>query len=339
MSDKSTPNNAENPASNPAPIGEIEHGPSKLELFFEKNLKLLLLGLLLIIVAVAAFVITRQLGTAQAQEAGSALVSAEDPAALRKVTADYPDSAAAVSAQVLLAEQLWNEGKEEEAIKAYKSVISSGGDHPAVSNARFSLATAQHSRGQIEEARKLFEKIVANSEASYLHPFSLIALGDIAKAAGNEEKAESFYNRKIEDYGVYGDQGLALSRLGLLGVDAPEKVSPPPAEETATPQQPDLQIPDSLTPPEPTLTDEMEGNLDSAPKTAEEEAPTSPDDTTPETSQQEEAPTQEQEETIEDEDTSENTPLPPGDSPEPAAEEENSTKTPVEDASEESMEE
>lgn len=231
MSDKSTPNDAGASGA----IGEIHHGPSQAEIFFEKNLKLLILGLLLLVVGVAVFVITSQLGKAKTQEAGSALVSAESPEALRKVMTDYPDSPSALSAQMILAEQLWQEGKEEEALKTYRAVESSPEDHPAVANARFALATVEHQKGRLAEAEALFQKILSDENAKYLHPLSLVALGNLAKAAGDDEKAESYYSRKLNDYGDYFDGGYAITRSNLVGVDLPEKVGPPPAPEPVQP--------------------------------------------------------------------------------------------------------
>lgn len=224
MSDKANTNDA----VTPAPLGEIEHGPSKFEEFLEKNFKLILLGALLVIVAVAAFVITGQLSDAKAQEAGNALLAAQDPEALRAVSKDFPESAASASAQMLLADQLWNEGKEQEAQETLESVIAAGDDSPAASYAKFALATIFLKKGETEKARSQFESVLSDSSATALHPLTLISLGDIAKAAGDEEKARAYYDQKLEKYKTFGDQGLAVARLNMVGVDMPQKVSPPP---------------------------------------------------------------------------------------------------------------
>lgn len=244
MSDKSNTNDA----VTPAPLGEIEHGPSKLEEFLEKNFKLILLGALLVIIAVAAFVITRQLGEAKAKEAGNALLAAQDPDALRAVSQDYPGSAASSSAQMLLADQLWNEGKEEEAQKALEAVIAAGDDNPASSHAKFALATIFLKKGEIEKAKSNFESVLSDSSATALHPLTLISLGDIAKAAGDEEKARGYYDQKIEKYAKYVDQGLAVSLLNTIGVDPPQKVSPPPPAPEPEPTSPSFSPNSSLAP-------------------------------------------------------------------------------------------
>lgn len=249
MSEKSNTNDA----VTPAPLGEIEHGPSKFEEFLEKNFKLILLGALLVIVAVAAIVITGQLADAKAQEAGNALLAAQSPEDLRAVSKDFPESAASASAQMLLADQLWNEGKEEEAQKALESVIAAGDKNPAASHAKFALATILLKKGDPDKARSQFESVLNDSSATALHPLTLIALGDIAKAAGEEEKALSYYDQKVEKYKEYGDQGLAVARLNMIGVDQPQKVSPPPAPEPA-PANPN-QSPASFLSPTPALPD------------------------------------------------------------------------------------
>ena len=214
----------------PAPLGEIEHGPSQFELFMEKNLKKLILLALLIVIGVAAFVITSQLADAKDREAGSALIAADSPDDYRKVSKDYPDSGASASAQLLLAGQLWEEGKEDEAIQTLESLASKE-DHLAAAQAKFTLAGLQLKQGNTAQAQAGYESVLANSEAKYLHPFTLVALGDIAKAAGEDDKAKSYYQRKLDDYPAYADQNITVNRLNLVGVDAPEKVSPPPAPE------------------------------------------------------------------------------------------------------------
>ena len=229
MSDQT--NSSDAPPS--AAIGEIEHGPSQFEQFLEKNFKKLIALALLIILAVSAFVIMRQLGDAKAREAGNALLAAEDPDALRAVSKDYPDSASGGTAQVLLADQLWHEGKEEEAVQTLESFLSSNNDHPASSQAQFALASIAFKKGETDKARSNYEAVLNNGAAKALHPLALVALGDIAKAAGDEEKARSYYNQKIENYSNYADQNLASTRLSLVGVDAPVKVGPP--EPTPTP--------------------------------------------------------------------------------------------------------
>lgn len=216
----------------PAPLGEIEHGPSKFDEFMEKNLKKLILLALLIVIGVAAFVIMSQLADAKDREAGNALLAAESPEDYRKVSKDYPKSGAAASAQLLLAGQLWDEGKEAEAIEALQS-LSKNSDHLAAAQAQFSLAGMQLKQGKTDEAKSNYEAILSNSNAKYLQPMSLVALGDIAEAAGNEEKAKEYFQRKMDDFSQYADQNMAVTRLNLVGVDAPEKVSPPPAPEPA----------------------------------------------------------------------------------------------------------
>ncbi|MBK1833717.1 tetratricopeptide repeat protein [Roseibacillus ishigakijimensis] len=239
-----------NATPSPAPLGEIEHGPSKFEQFMEKNLKLVILGALALIIAIAAYVISSQLADAKAQEAGNHLFAANDAQALAKVGQDYPDSAAAFSARLLRADELWQEGKEADAIKALQEL--SGADHPAAAQAKFSLASIYQRQGKEAEARSAYEAIVKDSNATYLHPLSLIALGDLAKAAGEDEKAKQYYQRKMDDYPAYPDQGLAVTRLTLVGVDEPLRVQPPaeaPGETSS-----DLEISPSFTTPVPAPT-------------------------------------------------------------------------------------
>ena len=216
----------------PVPIGEIEHGPSKFDQFMEKNLKKLILLVLLIIIGVAAFVITSQLAEAKRQEAGNAYLTAESPEDYRKVISDYPDSAAASSAKHLLASQLWDEGNESEAIELLQKLV--GSEETIAAQAKFTLAGMLLKQDKTAEAKSAYEIVLANSEAKYLHPTTLLALGDIANAAGEHQKAKDYYQRKSDDFPAYGDSNMAITRLNLVGVDKAKKVAPAP-EPTADP--------------------------------------------------------------------------------------------------------
>ena len=237
-----------NASDTPAPIGEIEHGPSKFEVFMEKNVKKLILLALLIVIGVAAFVIVSQLGDAKQREAGNALIAAEDPEAYRKVAADYPNSPSASSAKLLLAGQLLDEGKEDEAVKTLKTLAD--GEGSTAQQAQFALAGIHLKQGNSDKAKAAYESLLSNSEAKYLHPLSLVALGDIAKAAGEDEKASSYYQRKIDDYKDFALGNLAANRLNLVGVDEATKVPPPPPAPTPQPGAlPNTGLSPAFTPP------------------------------------------------------------------------------------------
>ncbi len=216
--------------------GKLLH---KFDQFLEKNLKKLILLAFVIVVAVAAFVILGQLADAKAREAGNALLTAENIDELRKVSSDFPESSAAGSATALLAGQLWDEGKEDEAIQALTELTSGSNQAEVSSHARFALASMLLKKERTDEAKATYEALLADDTAKHLHPLSLIALGDIAKSAGDDDLARDYYNQKIDDYPSYADQGLAVTRLNLVGVDDAQRVSPPPpvtAPESATPE-------------------------------------------------------------------------------------------------------
>ncbi len=217
----------------PTPLGEIEHGPSQFEQFLEKNLKKLILAAVLVVIAIAAFVVMSQLAEAGKREAGNALLAAESPEDYRKVIAEHGDSKAASSARLLLAGQLWDEGKTSEATETLQRLADQE-DGPASSQAQFALASLLFREEKNAEAKKLYEAILANPDAKYLHPLSLVALGDIAQADGDQVAAKKYYQRKLDEFPGYADQNIASTRLNLVGVDEPQKVPPPPAPEPPT---------------------------------------------------------------------------------------------------------
>ena len=83
---------AESPSSSPAPIAEIDHGPSKLDQFLDAHTKKLVIAAILIALGVIAYVIYDGLAEAEAQEAGSALLVAEKTGDYQDVIKKWPES-------------------------------------------------------------------------------------------------------------------------------------------------------------------------------------------------------------------------------------------------------
>ena len=70
-------------------IGEIEHGPSKLDLFLEKNFKYILVAVIVVAVAVTVFMVTGVMNQSAREEAGAALMNAETSAEYVQVAKDF----------------------------------------------------------------------------------------------------------------------------------------------------------------------------------------------------------------------------------------------------------
>ena len=246
---------AEEQPTAPTPLAEIEHGPSKFEQFLENNLKKLILGALILVLGVAAYIVVTGLKDTKDRSAGEALYSATEIADLRKVIDDFPATPASGSAAIFLASEQWKDGNQEDAINTLNTFLSEYPEHPARGNAQIALGFHLLEQNKEEEAKPHFEAVASETNAKHIAPFALLALGDLAKKAGDEEVARSYYDRALNDYpdNDTTTNNVVNERISLLGVVAPAKIAPPvePAPEEVVP--PAIPGQTSLTPTNPLL--------------------------------------------------------------------------------------
>lgn len=222
----------ESPDTHATPLGEIEHGPSKLEQFLERNQKLLVLVGILLIVCVAAYVVWDGIKSSHEQTAGANLIEGKDTASLEKVLKENADTQAAGSAALLLAEEQWKAGQEDEALATLRKFIQGSPKHPAVPSANASLASHLMAQGKIDEASQIFQNIADSPDSRFVAPYALISLGDIALNAGDSGKAEGFYKRVEAEFSGTSYVSVATSRLSVLNAKPPIEVDAPPAPAT-----------------------------------------------------------------------------------------------------------
>ena len=214
-----------------SPLGEIAQGPSAFEQFLDRNQKSLAALAVLLVLAVAAYVVFRGVRQSAEETAGSALYQAEDLAELQDVIRKHAGTAAAGSAVVLLAERQWSEGQQDAAVETLRGFLTAEPDHPAVPTARASLGAKRMLQGQKEEATRLLNDVVEDPASRHLAPYALITLGDMAQADGDLERAEDFYNRARNDFSAGSFTDAANRRLLLLKAAMPIEIDPPPAPE------------------------------------------------------------------------------------------------------------
>jgi predicted negative regulator of RcsB-dependent stress response len=230
----------------PRPLGEISQAPAKFEQFLDRNQKSLVVFALLLAVGAAGLVVYRGVQQGQEESAGAALSSAGDLSSLQSILREFPDSTAAGSARVLLADQQWEEGQQDAAIETLRSFLSSNPKHPARHTARASLGSKLFSQGKNPEAREVFNALVADEGGRFLAPYALISLGDIARAEGDVAAAQAFYQQANSDYPANSFNQIASTRLAVSKASPPVEIDPPPAPEPAPEMESQV---DPLTPP------------------------------------------------------------------------------------------
>ncbi|MEI6604041.1 MAG: tetratricopeptide repeat protein [Verrucomicrobiota bacterium] len=223
----------------PRPIGEIAQGPSAFEQFLDRNQKNLVALTILLALAVAAWVIYRGVANSKEHTAGALLNKAEDLATLRSLVKEHAGTAAAASAQVLLAERQWTEGDKDTAVATLNGFIAANAKHPARASAQASLGSKLLTQGKTAEAKKLFQQIVEDPAARFMAPYALLALGDISKAEGDTAAAEKSYQKAKTEFPDSSFSNIISQRLSLLKAQLPVEIAPPPPPPApATPATP-----------------------------------------------------------------------------------------------------
>lgn len=238
------------PSSNaPAPIAEIDHGPSKLDQFLENHQKKLIIAAILIALGVIAYVIYDGLAEAKAQEAGSALLEAEKVADYQDVIKKWPDSHAAASALLLMADLQWADSQPD-SIASLEEFIANHPEHPALATAKVSLGLRLLEQGKTSEATEILSEVADSDQATHIAPLACIGLGDIAKASGKPDQAKTWYEKAKLDPNQEGNTfaDIADIRLTLVNAKPPEKIQP------ALPKPPEPTPPATGTTPSPAVT-------------------------------------------------------------------------------------
>ncbi len=235
--------------TNPTPFAEIEMGPSKFEEFMDQHQKKLLGLAILILFGVLAIVAQQTLQKQKREDAGSATLTANDVSSYQEVISNFPNSASASTAELLLATAEADENPAK-AIEALKNFVSTNDEHPALPSALTILGQYQLEAGEIEQAKATLKEVtLLGDNANHIKHIAYISLGDIESQQGNIEAASSNYEQaKTFDTSKI----LAEFKLTTLGVDPPELIEPAPAE-LPTPPQPTAPTPTAPTPTLPNV--------------------------------------------------------------------------------------
>lgn len=230
----------EDPTDTPQLLGEISHGPSAFEQFLDRNQKALIVVSIVAALAGGAVVVHRGIKSSKEHDAGAQLLKATDLTAIQAIGKEFPDTAAAGSAILIAAEKQWDEGQQDAAIEALKTFVQGNPTHPAWASAQASLGSKLLSQGKTGDAEAAFQSILSSTTGKYLAPYALTQLGDIAKLAGDLDKARGFYEKAKSDYAtnnftnMLADQHLTnLKAKPPVEIDAPPP--PPPAQDDVKP--------------------------------------------------------------------------------------------------------
>ncbi|GAA5495659.1 hypothetical protein Rhal01_01838 [Rubritalea halochordaticola] len=224
----------------PTPIAEIDHGPSKFEVFLEENQKKLIILAVAVFLGVLAYVFFSGYGEMQEQQASAKMQTGEYQATIQ----EYPGTKSAAAATIFLADEK-AQSSNQEGIDQLQGFGTQFTDYPGTPSATVRLGLRLLDEGKTDEAEAQLSSVLDSEEAAYIAPLAKLALGDIALKNGNKEKAKTLYTEvskldqdgsteAIDTYSGFISQ--AKARLNLMNAKAPREVQPKPAVTPAAPE-------------------------------------------------------------------------------------------------------
>lgn len=212
----------------PVPIAELEQGPSKFEVFLERNQKLLTFLAIAVFLGVLGYVGYTSYDDYAKSRAGKALLEADTAAELKSVVKDFGNTASAGSADLLLAD-LKSQESSQEAVALLRHFVERYPQHPAIPSATTNLGLRLLNEGKWDAAKAELQSVLDMEQAEFIIPLVQIALGDIAKQQNDLPAARQWYT-KVSELGNDADNTASFSayiemskeRVRFLNVVPPE---------------------------------------------------------------------------------------------------------------------
>ncbi|MEO1856047.1 MAG: tetratricopeptide repeat protein [Rubritalea sp.] len=249
----------------PTPIAEIDHGPSKFEVFLDENQKLIITAAIAIFLGILSYVGYKGYTDMLNAQAGEALTSATDKTELQAVVSAHGNTTSAGAAALLIADIEGTESTED-AISALREFTATYPQHAAISSATTRLGLLLLNEGNLTEAEAQLSAVLDMENAEHISPAAQIGLGDIAQQKGETERAKEYYIAvtnlisdnpsdidSITKFSPY--QAMANKRLRFINAAAPteveKKIAPvAPTTPDATSESPTPTDTAQITPPE-----------------------------------------------------------------------------------------
>jgi TolA-binding protein len=222
--------------------------------FWERFKYQIIAGLLVLLIALVAFIAYRFYSDRRAATASALLASAKDASQYEQLIARYPDTPAGVDAYLLLAEAQRQEKKFTEANATLQTFITKNPNHEFVSTARMAMAANLESMGKSDDALSMYHQIASNSPNSFSAPLALLSQVYILKAKNRPEEARRICETILTQYRASFWAGEAFQELRLLkptgppepaatGPTVPPFLARPPMEPQAEPTSPPAAAP------------------------------------------------------------------------------------------------
>ena len=201
--------------------------------FWDRFKKEIVAALLIVLLAVLGFTGYRFYSDRRAAAASAMLASTKTAEEYRQVLQDYPNTAAAADAYLLLAEAQRKDKKFAEANTTLQTFISKYPQHELVSTAKMAVAANLESMGKTDEALAMYQQIVSAYPTAFVAPTALLSQVYILKAKHRDDDARRICETVLTQYRTSFWAGEAMQQLRLL--KPPESAAPAPTQGATVP--------------------------------------------------------------------------------------------------------
>lgn len=219
-----------------APEARFEWTQSPFESFLEQHFKKVLILLLAIAVGVGGWLVYRQQVERTAIKQGEAFAAAQSLDDYKKIITDFPGTASAGSAQLMIANLLAENKDTAGAIEELNKFITTYPSHPMLDQAAFRAAVLTETKDGPDAGMAQYDAFVEKFPDSPLRPVAQMRKGDALVSLGKREEAISVYTSIQQDKSLYADPVVqAKARIEAVKLKPPTEVefvpepTPPPA--------------------------------------------------------------------------------------------------------------
>jgi tol-pal system protein YbgF len=198
----------------PEDVDSVPPGFDPALFWVENRNKILIYAVLLLagLAAYGAFQISNQRNIAAAQALFSQATKPED---YRQVIQKFPRTTTAANAQLLLAAQLRDEKKYDEAETVLRDFISQYPDHMLAGGGQLSLAATLEEQGKTDEAIEAYQQVVLKYANTYAAPLAILSQANLLRGKGKLDEAKRAYETVISQYpdSLCAQQAMQVVRM------------------------------------------------------------------------------------------------------------------------------
>ena len=207
------------PETTPTPISEISHGPSKFDIFLDKNQKKLIVLVILLFVGMITYLVVDGLAKISAQAAGAKVTNASTVEEYAEASQNAPNNTTATA--TLLKAKAQASSDIDGAIDTLKKLIENYPTSVVFEDAHINLAMLQLEAGLNEEAKATLTAIITNSAFKYTKPIAKLALADLTLASGDLKKAKELVINAREEL-----KFAEFEKIATMGIINAEVTNP-----------------------------------------------------------------------------------------------------------------